>query len=319
MLIGTRQGAGEGRPTTFVNLSRYPMNTDDARTIAATLSERNFNAIGRATEWPAERVDAGDWSPVQWYHGELANAYTELRKNTSLSATGSLYEFSVKGGNVRRYFEPIEGNARTHGQLRILKSIAEEHRQCLAGEPDDIWQIIPVGRREKEGGTDAVPKAVNQQGWMLAAQRFRTTSSRTASQYTAEPALGTSYVAIRTDTPTQAKTLNLLWNSTPVLIQLLSMRAMSAAYIHWSATQLQSVKLPAEAREPTLVATLAAVHDELANLEIGRLQHAADDPVRATIDDATAELFGLTAETVAEWRSWLSREPLMHNTSPVDD
>ena len=65
--------------------------------------------------------------------------------------------------------------------------------------------------------------------------------------------------------------------------------------------------------------TLATVHDELAETEIGRLQNAADDPVRAAIDDAVAELFGLTAETVAEWRTWLSQEPFMHNASPVDD
>ena len=319
LLIGTRRGASERKPTTFVNLSRYPMNTDDARTIAAALREGNFDAVGRATEWPAERVEGGDWSPVQWYYGELAKAYSDLGKKASLSTAGSLYKFSVKGGNVRRYFEPIEGNPRTHGQLRILTSIAEEHRKYLAGEADDIWQVIPVERREKEGGREVVPRAVNEQGWMLAAQRFRTTSSRTASQYTAEPALGTGYIAIRTDTPTEARTLNLLWNSTPVLIQLLSMRAKSAAYIHWSATQLQSVKLPPDAREPALVRTLAAVHDELAEMEIGRLQNAADDPVRAAIDDATAELFGLTAETVAEWRKWLSQEPFMHNTSPVDD
>ena len=146
-----------------------------------------------------------------------------------------------------------------------------------------------------------------------------TTSSRTASQYTAEPALGTAYVAIRTDTSDEAKALNLLWNSTPVLTQLLSMRAKKAAYIHWKPTQLQSVKLPADAREPALVRTLAAVHDELAEMEIGRLQNAADDPVRAAIDDATSGLFGLKSETVAQWRAWLSQEPFMHNTSPVDD
>ena len=40
---------------------------------------------------------------------------------------------------------------------------------------------------------------------MLAAERFSTTSSRTVGQYTAEPALGTAYVAIRTDTPDEAK------------------------------------------------------------------------------------------------------------------
>ena len=48
LLIGTRRGAGERKSTTFVNLSRYPLNTDDARAIAAALREGKFDAIGRA-------------------------------------------------------------------------------------------------------------------------------------------------------------------------------------------------------------------------------------------------------------------------------
>ena len=51
LLIGTRRGAGEGNPTTFVKLSRYPLNTDDARAIAAALRDGNFDAVGRAIEW----------------------------------------------------------------------------------------------------------------------------------------------------------------------------------------------------------------------------------------------------------------------------
>ena len=47
-------------------------------------ADRNFDAIGRATEWPAERIEAGDWSPVQWYYGELAKAYTVLSENAGL-------------------------------------------------------------------------------------------------------------------------------------------------------------------------------------------------------------------------------------------
>ena len=319
LLIGTRRGAGEGKSTTFVNLSRYPLNTDEARAIAAALRDGSFAAIGRATEWPAEQVEAGDWSPIQWYYGELATASTALRKNARLPTAGSLYQFSVQGRNVSHYFEPIEGNPRTQGRLGILTSIREEGRKFLEGDADEIWQIMPVEKRDKSRRKHEVPPYVNEQGWMLAAQRFSTTSSRTASQHTAAPALGTAYVAIRTDTPDEAKALNLLWNSTPVLIQLLSMRAKKAAYIHWSATQLQSVRLPADARDLNLVRTLAGVHEELADMEIGRLQYAADDPVRATIDDATSELFGLTCETVAQWRTWLSQEPFMYNASPVDD
>ena len=319
LLIGTRRGAGEGKSTTFVNLSRYPLNTDEARAIAAAIRDGSFAAIGRATEWPAEQVEAGDWSPIQWYYGELATASTALRKHARLGTAGSLYQFGLLGRNVSHCFEPMDGNARTHGRLGILTSIAEERRNYLVGAADEVWQIMPVGKRDKRGGKDAVPKYVNEQGWMLAAQRFSTTSSRTTSQHTAEPALGTAYIAIRTDTPDEAKALNLLWNSTPVLIQLLSMRSKKAAYIHWSGTQLQSVRLPADARDLNLVRTLAGVHEELADMEIGRLQYAADDPVRATIDDATSELFGLTCETVAQWRTWLSQEPFMHNVSPVDD
>ena len=319
LLIGTRRGAGEGKPTVFVNLSRYPLNTDDARAMAAALRDGSFDAIGRATEWPADRVETGDWSPVQWYYGELATAGTDLRENEKLATAGSLYQFSVQGRNVSHYFEPIEGNPRTQGQLGILTSIREEGRKSLQGHPDETWQIMPIEKRDKSRRKHAVPPYVNEQGWMLAAQRFSTTSTPTASQYTAEPALGTAYIAIRTDTPDEAKTLNLLWNSTPVLIQLLSMRSKKAAYIHWSGTQLESVRLPAEARDPDLVRTLAGVHDELADMAMGRLQYAADDPVRATIDAATCELFGRTSKTVAQWRTWLSQEPFMHNASPVDD
>ena len=206
LLIGTRCGAGEGKPTTFVNLSGYPQKTADVHVITAALREGNFDAIGQATEWPAERVQAGDWSPVQWYSGQLATASTDLRHAARLATTGSLYQFSVKGGNVRRYFEPIEGNPRTHGRLRIFTSIGEERREHLVGVADAIWQVIPVERREKEGGTDVVPRSVAEQGWMLAAQRFSDDQlSHRRVSTPAEPALGTAYIAIRTDSPDEAK------------------------------------------------------------------------------------------------------------------
>ena len=198
----------------------------------------------------------------------LASASTDLRDNKTLATAGSLYQFSVQGRNVSHYFEPIEGNRRTQGRLQILTSIEAEKRKSLAGDADEIWQIMPVEKRDKSRRKHEVPPYVDEQGWMLAAQRFSTTSSPTASQYSAEPALGTAYIAVRSDTPDEGKALNLLWNSTPVLIQLLSMRSKKAAYIHWSATQLQSVKLPASAREPLLVRTLAAVHDELADMAV---------------------------------------------------
>ena len=178
LLIGTRRGAGEGKPTTFVNLSRYPLNAGEARAFAAALREGNVDATGRATEWPADRVEAGDWSPVQWYSGRLATASTHLRKSARLATAGSLYQFSLLGRNVSHCFEPMEGNARTHGRLGILTSIAEERRNCLVGAANEVWQIMPVEKRDKRGGRDAVSMAT--ENCTLLATENRTLLGRTS-------------------------------------------------------------------------------------------------------------------------------------------
>ena len=296
LLIGTRHGAGEGKPTTFVNLSRYPLDTQDARAIAAAVGHGNFDAVGRGTEWPAKRVEAGDWSPVQWYEAALARAAASLNTSAALMPASTLYDFGSPTQAMHDEFEPASSDTEGAPEIGMLTGIAENLRLSLRGIPDEIWRERPATRRRRIAKPGLAETHIRNAGWILIAQRMRTTSSRTTSQYCSEKCLGNAYVAIRTETQEEAKTLNLLWNSTPVLIQLLSLRSKTAAYPKWSIDQLQGIKLPANAREPELVRALSGVHDMLADTEIGRLQNAADDPVRATIDDATAALFGLTPE-----------------------
>ena len=49
MLIATRKGRGENEPTTFVRLSRYPKNGDDAARIARAIANGEWDAIGTAS------------------------------------------------------------------------------------------------------------------------------------------------------------------------------------------------------------------------------------------------------------------------------
>ena len=104
-----------------------------------------------------------------------------------------------------------------------------------------------------------------------------------------------------------------------MLIQLLSMRAMTAAYIHWSATQLKSVRLPPDARVPKLVRTLAGFHEELADMQIGRLQYAQTTP---SVPPSTTRHPNYSASSVKPSPSGApgsAEEPFMHNASPLDD
>ena len=69
-------------------------------------------------------------------------------------------------------------------------------------------------------------------------------------------------------------------------------------------------------KDPKVTQVLAKIHDELAGQEIGRLQHAADDPVRHAIDAAVHALYGIDETTVHKWRGLLSQEPFNHNAAP---
>ena len=52
------------------------------------------------------------------------------------------------------------------------------------------------------------------------------------------------------------------------------------------------------------------------DLGSGRLQHAADDPVRHAIDAAVHALYGIDETTVRKWRGLLSQEPFNRNAAP---
>ena len=316
LLIATRRGAGEGRPTTFVKLSRFPLNTADAGAIAAALRDGNFDAIGRATEWPADRVEAGDWSPIQWYDSGLATVTHDIVQLPGMERAVDLYAFGSPGQAVRDEFERVPPGEEQADDIWVFSSIREQLRTTLDGEPDARWRVKPHERRRRRARVGLPQEHLAKASHVLAALSYRTTSSRTTAQYCSSKFIGSGYVPLATVDEVGAKALNLIWNSTPTLLQLLSMRSMTAAYPQWAIAQLEGVRLPASLKDPNVAKRLARIHDDLAAREIGRLQYAADDPVRHAIDAAVCRLYGLDETTVHEWRGLLSQEPFNRNVAP---
>ncbi len=188
LLIGTRRGAGEGKPTTFVNLSRYPLNSDDARAIVAAIRTGTYGPVGRAIDWPSERIDAGDWTAVQWYNGELALAAATLAERADLPVAKELYEFGPPTQKMGLAFEPIDGNARTRDEVWMFRFIKEELRQRLTGEPEERWQTIPLERRDKNVRQEERPSYLDEQGWgivpfVVELREWRTPCFRTEVVY----------------------------------------------------------------------------------------------------------------------------------------
>ena len=330
LLIGRRtvDGRGTTEPTTFVNLRRYPRSEAEATTMAEAIKNSEWDEVGTACEWPAKRMRDGDWSAGQWYEPELANGAAGLKERPELKTAAELYAFGPPGQSCLDALEPVVQGEAQNTDIRMFNSINEADRSSLEGPADSRYRTRPAERqrtRISAGRTGTfrvnvsdklIEKYRKSMAHTLVAQRFSTTSSRTTAQYSVEAALGTAYIPVKTASRAEAKTLNLLWNSTPVVLQLLNMRSKKATYPKWSVSQLGSVRLPGIPEDSDAVRRLAQTHDELAADKISRLAEAHTCPTRAAIDAAVAPLFGLDEATVAEWRRLLAAEPLMHNQMP---
>ena len=321
LLIGrqTADGRGTTEPTTFVNLRRFPKSVDDAAAIAQAIHDEDWSEIGTACRWPAEQMREGDWRAVQWHEPALATTAADLQQDVSLKIAAGQWDFGPNGASTHDTFERIPDNEEiSPDDVMIFGSIEAEHRKQLIGEADRRGRLRPPNRRRVPLTEKKATQYLDAASHVLLAQRFRTTSSRTTAQFSERAALGTAYIPVKTASKAEAKVLNLLWNSTPVLLQLLNMRSKSAAYPFWTVDQLKAVRVPASASHAGNADRLATTHDRLQHDELSRLRDADTCPVRAEIDAAVAPLFGLDPAVVATWRRLLAREPLMHNEMPEE-
>ena len=183
MLIATRKGRGEEEPTTFVKLSRYPRNGDDAARVARAIVNGGWDAIGTACSWPAERMRAGDWSPIQWYDSGLATASHDIILALGMKRAVDLYAFGSPGQSIRDEFEKVPAGEEQTDDITIFSSITERLRTTLNGDPDARWRVKPGERRRRRARAGLTQEHVEKASHVLAALRYSTTSSRTTAQY----------------------------------------------------------------------------------------------------------------------------------------
>jgi superfamily II DNA or RNA helicase len=90
IVVMRRQPAGNHPATRIISLDRFPRD--------ATETDRLFDALtaagasgpladgwGEASAWPAERIQAGDWSAVAWRSPRLADAAAEFAQHDALA------------------------------------------------------------------------------------------------------------------------------------------------------------------------------------------------------------------------------------------
>ncbi len=287
-------------PTEFISLYRMPKTPEEAIRVADMIIGGTVNNLGSVVSWPAKRIKAGDWSPVQWSDAGLAKIIFGLESLDLLEPIGSRYEMGPDGRQVRGdAYRQCEKD--TKGAVRTFWSISSDLRKTIRGEPES-WRI-PTNTAAK--------KLLERRSHILVAAKFRTTNGRLTALYSKEPSIGSGWIPVRIKDGHIAKALAVWWNSTPGRMMLLNRRSKSLDYLHWSLTHLREIRIPKP--DNSGWSALYNAYEKVCDQQLLPLNRAIEDPVRAVIDNAAAKVLGMDPAVLTDWRRRLSREPSISN------
>lgn len=137
---------------------------------------------GSRTFWPAERMRAGDWTPVQWYDGSLAEAVRQIEDSPHLELLSARRVVGPAARRIRDAFRQCD--PRTPGAVPGFHSVSSQVRRTIRGE-HDVWY------EPKPGKASLAAKYLPRRNRLLLPMRFRTTNGRLTAVWTATPSFGT--------------------------------------------------------------------------------------------------------------------------------
>ena len=301
LLVCRRHPDGERPATEFVSLRVMPGNTEQAIDAADAITSGKPGHWGNVQLWPADRVCAGDWTPVQWYDGELAEVARNIECSALLEPAGARYEIGPAGQRIQDAY--VVRAEEEPGAVPGFHSVAGSLRRTMLGKPD-VWY------RPKTAKRNLADRYRTQRSQLLVPMRVDTISGRLTALWTAQASFGW-WVPIRVSNESTAKALAAWLNSTPVRLMLLNRRAQKLTYPTWQLAHLREIRIP-KPDNPAWV-RLKAAFDQTCRIELLPMRQSEECEARKVIDDAAALALDIDRETIAGWRRQLAAEPTITN------
>ena len=312
-VIVAKRHAGPKPHTRFINLDRMPIDEAEVADLHESLANCEQGAIpngwGEVSYWPAERIQAGDWTAAVWRSPELAAAAARFADDVSMrTVLKSGLSPQSTGPIVRTSFERAEYD--TPGSFPILKSKGADSQTRIQSQPDEHW--IPKNRddeiRKLNGGTyPEVDKILKKAGHLLISAGQRNTTARLTAVASDEKYVGNSWMPITGLSPEQAKALAVFINSTPGRLQLMRNPGRTIEFPIYSTEEAGRIRIP-NIKDAAVRDELAACWELTRAMEVPQFRDG-ECAVRRQWDAAVASACGWDAAELGRLRALLHAEP----------
>ena len=313
----------------FVRLARNPSKPSDAHLVAAAIREGNASRFsGTIIEWPHERVELGDWSPVKFFSDYLATRCWRwfMENNNDLFVSlGDMADVGPAGQGIRGAFTRSD-TSDTEGMKALWfndqsdKPNVAATKICMEQTPDSYIHAKPKfakqrTRKARGGAIQTLPSYAEelwqQRGRLMIPDKIRTTSVVTTAVRSTIPVLGSHWIPVRHRTEPVGcdweKAMCVYLNSTIGILASISISSPFVLGMPKMSLDGQR-KIPIPKLDEAQITHLATIYDTHKHTRLDRLRYPDSEP-RIALDQAVAETTGIPLDQINTARRELAEEP----------
>ena len=310
-IVVMRRHDGIKPPTRFINLDRMPVDDGEVADFHRCLLDCEeglmANGWGEVSYWPAERIEAGDWTAAIWRSPKLADSAMRYANHPDLNAIGKdpIYQ---TGRSLSGLFEPSGSDVL--GSFPVLKSKGADAQMTIQSIPDEHW--IPKDRNEEElllnGGIyPRVKNLMKNAGYLLVTDGQRANTGRLTAVADAVEYIGGGWMPVTGLSANEAKAAAVFINSTAGRLQLMRNAGRTLEFPMYRPAGVGNVKIP-DIKDDRIRGTLADCWERTKDMKVSQFRDG-ECKVRRLWDEAVADAMGWDSAELERLRLLLHAEP----------
>ena len=314
IIVASRFEEGFKPPTRIISLDRLPLSEQEVLAFHNCLLTVKEGLIpggwGEVFYWPAESIEAGDWSAAVWRSPKLAEFSAEITTNNKLIRLCDQKMSPAKTSpDIHTKFRTSTKS--TPGSFPILKSKGAEGQKYIKGYPDEYWipkeTLTQGGMLNQDKEHFETQKLMKKAGFLLVSFGQDARTARLTAVACEQPFVGDGWMPVSNLSQFQAKAIAVFLNSTVGRIQIMKRAGKKLEFPVYNPAAWKQVRIP-DVNDKRIIGFLADTFDETSNMEVPQFNQG-ECAVRQIWDEVVAVVLGWDSQDLAKLRNLLHNEP----------
>ena len=292
-------------PTRFVHLDRMPADESEVEDLHRCLLECSLGQIpngwGEVSQWPADRMAEGNWTPAIWRLPALAQAayaYADCEGMQSIEQE-DIYQ---AGRRVSEFCK--EARANDEDCFALLHSKGADGQTKITAVPDRYYKPQdPASEKCLQGVNNLKARA----GHLLITDGQRSATARLTAVASDSKYVGVGWMPVTGFSPVESKAIAVFLNSTVGRIRTMSNASRTLEFPMYRPATYANVRIP-DIKDARIRDILADCWERTKDMRVPQYRDGECE-VRVLWDNAVTEAMGWDPEELARLRQLLHNEP----------